>query len=131
LGAGMIAFLGASLKPGIEIVLSATHFASKVQHADLVITGEGRMDSQTAFGKAPVGVAKVAKQYGVPVIAIAGGIADDADVVWNHGIDAFVDVIPHPMDLEEAMQRGEYLLERAAVRAARMLEVGRNMKNRG
>jgi glycerate kinase len=127
LGAGLIAFLGAKLRPGIDIVLEATDFLTKVSTADLVITGEGKMDHQTACGKAPVGVARVAKQFGVPVIAIAGGIGDDADVLCDHGIDAFIDIIPYPMELEEAMKRGEFLLERATVRAIRMLQVGRKL----
>jgi len=127
LGAGLIAFLGATLKPGIEIVLEATCFADKVRDAHLVVTGEGKMDSQTACGKAPVGVARVAKQFKVPVVAIAGGIADDADELYVHGIDAFIDIVPYPMELEEAMKRGEFLIERAAARLARMLQVGQKI----
>lgn len=128
LGAGLIAFLDAKLKPGIEIILEATDFTEKVKSADLVITGEGRMDAQTTCGKAPVGVARMAKRFGVPVIAIAGSVADDADVVCDHGIDAFVDVVPYPMELEEAIKRGEYLIERAASRVARMLQIGQRLK---
>jgi glycerate 2-kinase len=131
LGAGLIAFLGANLRPGIDIVLEATDFITKVSTADLVITGEGKMDSQTACGKAPVGVARAAKQFGVPVIAIAGGIGDDADVLCDHGIDACIDIVPYPMELEEAMHRGEFLLERATVRAIRMLQVGWKLGTRG
>jgi len=130
LGAGLIAFLNATLKPGIDIILEATHFRDKVSSASLVITGEGYLDAQTISGKAPSGVARVAKQYGVPVIAIAGGVADDADVVYEHGIDAFMDIVPYPMQLEEAIKRGEYLIERAAARIARMLQVGQQLNNR-
>jgi glycerate kinase len=130
LGAGLIAFLGATLKPGIDIILEATDFRSKVSSASLVITGEGHLDVQTACGKAPSGVARVAKQYGVPVIAIVGGVADDADVVCEHGIDAFIDIVPYPMELEEAIKRGEYLIERAAARVARMLQVGQKLDKR-
>lgn len=127
LGAGLIAFLDAELRPGVEIVLQATDFTSKVRSADLVITAEGKLDAQTARGKAPVGVARAAKQFNVPVIAMAGGIADEADILWDYGIDAFTAIVPYPIELEEAVKRGEFLLERAAARMVRMLDVGRRI----
>lgn len=127
LGAGLIAFLDAELRPGVEIVLQATDFTSKVRSADLVITAEGKLDAQTSRGKAPVGVARAAKQFNVPVIAMAGGIADEADILWDYGIDAFTAIVPYPIELEEAVKRGEFLLERAAARMVRMLDVGRRI----
>ncbi|MEE9551544.1 MAG: glycerate kinase, partial [Gammaproteobacteria bacterium] len=87
LGAGLLAFTGAKLKSGIDIVVEATEISKHIKGADLVITGEGRIDSQTAFGKTPAGVAKAAKKYKVPTIAIGGGITDDANDVFNHGIE--------------------------------------------
>ncbi|MEW8987725.1 MAG: glycerate kinase, partial [Bacillus sp. (in: firmicutes)] len=86
LGASLLAFLNADLKRGIDIVLHAMNFESVVKDADLVITGEGRIDSQTVYGKTPIGVAKAAKKYGVPVIGLAGSISQDSDVVIEHGI---------------------------------------------
>jgi len=78
LGAGLIAFLDAELKPGIEIMIEVVKLEQAVKDADLVITGEGKIDSQTIYGKAPIGVAKIAKKYNVPVIAVAAIISDDA-----------------------------------------------------
>ena len=88
MGIAAAVFLNADIKPGIEIVLNAVNLAQAVQGAALVITGEGRIDSQTAGGKAPLGVASVAKQFNVPVIGIAGVLGDGVEVVHQYGIDA-------------------------------------------
>ncbi|MEN1656418.1 glycerate kinase, partial [Pseudomonas aeruginosa] len=85
-GSPAAVFLNADIKPGIEIVLNAVNLAQAVQGAALVITGEGRIDSQTAGGKAPLGVASVAKQFNVPVIGIAGVLGDGVEVVHQYGI---------------------------------------------
>ena len=85
LGASLIAFLDAELRPGIEIMIEAVKLEEAIKDADLVITGEGKIDSQTIYGKAPIGVAKIAKKYNVPVIAIAAIIGDDADIVHQYG----------------------------------------------
>jgi glycerate kinase len=114
LGAGLIAFLDAKLSPGVELVLQATNFHELVKGADLVITGEGRIDQQTVYGKTPIGIAKAAKQYGVPVIAIAGSLGQGYEAVFEHGIDAAFSLVPRIMSLNEAMQQGESLLEQAA-----------------
>lgn len=103
LGAGLMAFLGAKLRPGTEIVFELIGLEERIRDADLVITGEGQIDAQTAFGKTPVGVAKLAKKYGKPVIAVAGAIGDGADVVHAHGIDAVFSIANRPMTLDEAM----------------------------
>jgi glycerate kinase len=103
MGAALQAFLGAQLRPGINIVMEAAGLDAAVRDADLVITGEGRIDSQTVQGKAPIGVARVAKRYGRPVIAIAGSVAVDAGVVHRHGIDAVFSVLCRVGTLEEAM----------------------------
>jgi glycerate kinase len=103
MGAALQAFLGAQLRPGIDIVMEAAGLDAAVRDADLVITGEGRIDSQTVQGKAPIGVARVAKRYGRPVIAIAGSVAVDAGVVHRHGIDAVFSVLCRVGTLEEAM----------------------------
>jgi glycerate kinase len=124
LGAGLLFFTPASLRPGVAIVLETTGFDALVQGADLVITGEGRTDFQTAMGKAPVGVAAVAKRHGVPVICIAGGLGDGADDVLAHGIDALATAVPQPMTLEDCMGQGAALVEAAAARACRLVKVG-------
>jgi len=103
MGAALLAFLGARLRPGIDIVTEAVGLDAHVCTADLVITGEGRMDSQTVCGKTPVGVARVAKRYDRPVIAIAGSLSPDVAVVHGHGIDAVFSVLNRIGSLEDAL----------------------------
>ena len=124
LGAGLLFFTPASLRPGVSIVLETTGFEDLAQGADLVITGEGRTDFQTAMGKAPVGVAAAAKRHGVPVVCIAGGLGDGADDVLLHGIDALATAVPQPMTLEACMDQGAFLVEAATARACRLVKVG-------
>ncbi|HEX8910681.1 MAG TPA: glycerate kinase [Anaeromyxobacteraceae bacterium] len=128
LGAGLLFFTPAELRPGVEIVLETTGFGELVRGADLVLTGEGRTDFQTAMGKAPVGVAQAAKRHGVPVVCLSGGLGDGADDVLDRGIDALAATVPQPMPLEEAMARGAELVEAAAARACRLLRVGMGMR---
>ncbi len=122
LGAGLLFFTQAKLRPGVEIVLETVNFAEIVQDAAFVITGEGRTDFQTAYGKAPVGVAKVAKQFNVPVFCISGGLGVGADDVLAQGIDATMSICSGPMSLEECMKDGERLVEEAAARLCRILQ---------
>ncbi len=124
LGAGLMAFCGARLKSGIDTLLDAVGFDNLLPDADLVITGEGRIDGQSVYGKVPVGVARRAKKYGVPVIAIGGAIGSDAGPVYDCGVDALLGITHEPMPLEEAMERAEELLCRAAAGAMRILAVG-------
>ena len=105
-GAAMLAFLSARLRPGIEIIMETVGLAEKVAGASLVITGEGRIDSQTVHGKTPIGVAKVAKAAGCRVIGIAGSLSDDHEIVYEHGFDAVFSIVPGPMDLQEALRTG-------------------------
>lgn len=114
LGAGLLAFLPVELNRGIEIVLKAAEFEKHVQDADLVITGEGRIDSQTVYGKTPMGVAKVAKKYQVPVIGIAGSVSDDSHVVHDHGIDAVFSIVPRTMPLSDALSNASPYLRQTA-----------------
>ncbi|AJR01306.1 Glycerate kinase [Enterobacteriaceae bacterium bta3-1] len=104
MGAALFGLLNARLQPGIEIVTEALKLADAVQGADLVITGEGRIDSQTVHGKTPVGVARVAKRYDIPVIAIAGGMTPDYSVVHQHGLDAVFSVLNRIQTLPEALE---------------------------
>jgi glycerate kinase len=124
LGAGLMWFAGAILRPGVEIVLEVTGFESHVSACDLVVTGEGKTDFQTAFGKAPVGVAKVAQRHNKPVICLSGGLGKGAEEVLRHGIDCVMSVVPGPMNLEECMARGAELIEEAAARVACLLKCG-------
>lgn len=128
LGAGLLFFTNAELRPGVEIVLEASGFEAMVESADLLITGEGRTDFQTAYGKAPVGAAKVAKKYDVPVVCIAGGLGSGADDVLSQGIDGLASVVPQPMSLEECMASGAELVETATARVCRLIKVGMGMK---
>ena len=122
LGAGMMFFTPAVLKPGVEIVLTAVGFPEVVREADFVITGEGRTDFQTAFGKAPVGVAKVAKQHGVPVFCLSGGLGDGADDVLTHGIDVVLSICDRPMSLDESMSAASALIESGSARLCRIIK---------
>lgn len=124
LGAGLLFFTPTLLHPGVSIVLEATGFEAKMQGGDLVLTGEGRTDFQTAMGKAPVGVAEVARRCGVPVICLSGGLGEGADEVLAHGIDALASVVPGPMALEACMSGGAALVEAATARICRLLKVG-------
>lgn len=103
MGAALLAFAGAVLRPGIDIVMETVGLEAAVRDADLVITGEGRMDRQTIHGKTPVGVARVARRYNKPVIGIAGALAEDVALVHGYGIDAVFSVLSRICTLEEAL----------------------------
>ncbi len=120
LGMGLMVFLKAKLIPGIDIVIQATNLVETLRDADLVFTGEGRIDSQTACGKVPIGVAKKAKEFGLPVIAIAGDIAADYRVVYQHGIDAVLSIAPGPISLSQSMAEAERLIADASECAIRL-----------
>jgi glycerate 2-kinase len=128
LGAGLLYFTPATLRPGVSIVLETTGFEALVRGADLVLTGEGRTDAQTAMGKAPVGVAGVARRQGVPVICLSGGLGEGADEVLTRGIDAVASAVPQPMPLEACMAQGAALVEAAAARVCRVLKVGLSLR---
>lgn len=120
LGAGMMAFLNATLKRGVEIVVAATGLADILAGADLCLTGEGGTDFQTAHGKTPMGVARAAKQHGVPVVCLSGGLGKGYERVYDVGIDAVLSMVPGPMALEDAMARGEELMAAATERLLRL-----------
>jgi len=105
LGAGLSGFLGANLKSGIDIVIDLTGLKKKIKGSNLVITGEGKLDSQTIYGKVPIGVAKAAKLYNVPVIAVCGSFSKDANILFNYGIDAIFSTLSSVSTLEEAMKQ--------------------------
>tara|TARA_Y100001956_G_scaffold70346_1_gene74271 strand:+ start:318 stop:1454 length:1137 start_codon:yes stop_codon:yes gene_type:complete len=111
LGAALMGLFDATLRPGINIVMDAVNLAEVVKDADLVITGEGRIDSQTIHGKTPIGVARTAKLYNLPVIGIAGSTAQDCRVVHEHGIDAVYSVVLGATDLPTALKEAAFNVE--------------------
>lgn len=127
MGAGLYAFCGAELRRGIEIVTDALHLAEHVADADLVITGEGRIDSQTVHGKVPVGVAKVAKGYNKPVIGIAGSLTADVGIVHEHGLDAVFSVIYSICSLDDALKNAGENVRMTARNVAAVLKAGRGL----
>lgn len=124
LGAGLMAFTGATLHPRFDIVMQYLDFEAMLGHADLVITAEGSLDSQSPFGKVPCEVARRARDRGIPVIALAGTIGRGVDQTLETGIDAFASIIKRPCSLETAMEGAQKLLRRAAEDAMRMILVG-------
>ncbi|PLS03368.1 glycerate kinase [Neobacillus cucumis] len=123
LGGGLLAFLPSELKRGVDIVIEATGLSHIVKDADLVITGEGKIDGQTIFGKTPIGVAKTAKKYGVPVIGIAGNVSKDSAVVHEYGIDAIFSVVPGVILLEDAFKHAEEYVETTASNIAAVFKM--------
>ena len=126
LGGGLVAFLEATLSMGVELVLDATKFRDIARNADLVITGEGRLDWQSARGKTPVGVSRAAKETATPVIALCGSIGDGYDAVHAEGIDAVFPIVNGPMSLEDAFANAPDLIAQAAEEATRSFLAGRN-----
>ncbi|HQD42551.1 MAG TPA: glycerate kinase, partial [Bacillota bacterium] len=121
LGAGLMAFLNASLVPGVQMVLEAVGFSDRVKDADLVITGEGSIDRQTLYGKAPMGVAGIARRFGIPVVAVAGTVKGDVSPLYNEGFAAVVSICPGPITVKEAMERAGSLLADTAERIMRLI----------
>ena len=128
MGAGLLVFAGAELQRGIEIISKATAIETHLRMADLVLTGEGRVDFQTAFGKTPAGIARLAGEYGVPVVAIGGGLADDAGSVFAHGIHGLEPAIARDMPLSEALANSRDYVANAAERVIRLVKIGCGIK---
>ncbi|ANQ28285.1 glycerate kinase [Vibrio natriegens] len=120
MGAALLGYTSARLRPGIEIVLETVKLADHVADADIVFTGEGRIDHQTAHGKTPMGVAKVAKQFNLPVIALAGCVGDNYQAVYQCGIDAVFPCVPRAMSLADAMTEAETNVANLAENVARL-----------
>ena len=120
MGAALLGYTPARLQPGIEIVLETVKLAEHVADADIVFTGEGRIDHQTAHGKTPMGVAKVAKQFNLPVIVLAGCVGDNYQAVYQCGIDAVFPCVPRAMSLADAMTEAETNVANLAENVARL-----------
>ena len=123
LGFAARAVLRAGFRPGVELVAELSGLAQAVQGADLVITGEGRLDGQSLHGKTPVGVARIARAAGVPVIALAGSLGDGYQRLYAEGIDAAFSLAPGPLSLEQAMQQAADQLSARAADLARLWQI--------
>ena len=123
LGFAAKAFLGAQFKAGVEVVAELVGLSEAVKGADLVITGEGRFDAQTLRGKTPFGVARIARQHGVPVIVIAGTLGEGYQALYEHGIDAAFALTSGPMTLEQACSEAPRLLAERASDIARVWRI--------
>ena len=128
LGAGLMAFLHAKLRPGAQIVFEAVALEERIRKADLVITAEGQIDAQTAYGKSVGAVAEIAKRYGLPVLAFAGSLGENYQVVYKLGVDAVAALPASPMTLTYAMENATRLISDAAERACRFMQVGARIK---
>ena len=122
LGAGLAAFLGAKLKSGIELVLDMVKFEEMTIDADLVITGEGRIDGQSIYGKVPYGVAKRAKQYDIPVVALVGAVGEDYKAVYSHGIDAVFSISRDLMPFEDIKHHAQDYIFQTTTDVMRLLK---------
>lgn len=123
LGAGLMAFLDGTLKKGIDMVIQYAGLEEKVKDADMVWTGEGSIDFQTQYGKTPLGVAMVAKKYNKPVVALAGRVGDEVEILYEKGIDSIFGIMKGVTSLEEALAAGQENIERTAENIIRLLNV--------
>jgi glycerate 2-kinase len=124
LGAGLLWFTPARLEPGVNLVLEALGLEDHLRDVDLVITGEGSTDAQTALGKAPAGVALAARRHGVPVLCLSGNLEDGAEALLDLGVQALASLPPGPLDLATCLAQAAPLLEAATARACRLLALG-------
>ena len=129
LGAGLMAFAGATLQSGIDMVCEVLNFDALLQDADLVITGEGRADRSTVFNKAPVGVARHAQAHGVPTVLLAGSLGPGYEELYQHAIAAVVCIADRPMSFEQSLSRSGELLESAAENIMRLILAGGRMSH--
>lgn len=123
LGAALMALVGGKLVSGIELVLRVLGFAEKTKGAQLVLTGEGKFDAQSAYGKVPVGVGRQSLKLGVPVVVVAGTVLPDAEVLHAEGITAYFSILNKPMSLQEAMDNGAELVENQVAEVMRLFAV--------
>lgn len=123
LGGGLVAFLGAKLMPGFQIVEETTQLEKEVEWADIVITGEGKMDQQTKFGKTPMGVARLAQLHRKPVIGIAGTLGEGYTELYEVGFNSIFSILNAPMTLETAIQNSRLFLEEKGLSIGRLLSL--------
>ncbi|TDO83366.1 glycerate kinase [Halanaerobium saccharolyticum] len=123
LGAGLVAFLNAELKAGVDIVLEIIDFESRLINVDLVITGEGMLDGQSIFGKTPIGVSRSAAKKDIPVIAVAGTLGRGVEKVLDHGINAYFSIIDRPAELKEIKEKSPELLAQLSEQIIRTIQI--------
>jgi glycerate kinase len=129
LGAGLLAFCNAEIQSGIDMVLSLVEFEKLLESADLVITGEGKIDGQSVKGKVPYGIGKIAKKFNVPVIAIVGTIGENSEKMHDYGIKVIVSIAEGPITLMDAMDSADELIEKAAERVMRIIKIGQTIRS--
>ena len=125
LGAALMVFLNAELKSGIETVLDLIEFDKKLENISLVITGEGKVDWQSVYGKVMQGVGVRCKKNNIPVVAIVGSMGPDAEQIFDYGINSMITTVNAVMQLDEALERAEELYLNAARRLFRLLKIGK------
>ena len=128
MGAGILTFLGGTIRKGIDIMIDITGLEEKLQGVDLIFSGEGRIDKQILNGKTIFGVSKLAKKYGIPLVAIVGNIHEDAYELYDNVVDGIESIIDRPMDEIEAFSKASTLIEKAAERALRLIMI--NVQNK-
>lgn len=124
LGAALCVFLNAEMKSGIETVLDLIDFDGLLEETDLVVTGEGRIDWQSAFGKVPSGIGQRCQAKGIPAVAVVGGMGNGAEKIYEFGVESIIPTINGAMEMEEALDRAEELYRGAAERLFRLIRVG-------
>ncbi len=128
LGAALKVFFHGEMKSGVETVLDLIHFDERLEDVDLVVTGEGRTDWQSCFGKVMQGVGEHAKAKGVPVCGLSGGLGKGAMDILDHGVDSLMTSVNAPMSVNEAMEKAEELYLQAAIRMFRLIRIGMRIK---
>jgi len=127
LGGGMLSLVGAKLMPGFELIREVTQLDKHIKWADLIITGEGKIDSMTLYGKTPIGIAHVASEYNKPVIAIAGSLGDGYQELYEYGFSSIHSIIDSPMTLEGAIKNAPELIFNTVISVIRAIITGRNI----
>ncbi|MEG6568786.1 glycerate kinase [Thermoanaerobacterium thermosaccharolyticum] len=128
LGFSLMAFLNAKIRSGIDIVMEASNIDEKIKSCDIVITGEGNTDFQTAYGKAPAGIARIAKKYGKPVVILSGGLGKNYKNLYDVGVTSMFSIVDRPMTLQEAMINAKKLIADRTEDIIRIFISGRNSK---
>lgn len=130
LGAGLLAFTNSNMHSGVDTILEILDFKEKIKDADLVVTGEGMMDFQSAFGKVAYGVGQACKEYDIPCVAIVGGLGKNAEAMYEHGIDSMMTTVNGIMTLDDALENAEELCYSSVMRLFKSIKVGMKIKTR-
>lgn len=128
IGFALQSLMDVEFQSGLDLVVEWSRFREQLEGAQLVITGEGKIDGQSILGKVTVGLARIAKEKGIPVVALAGGIGEETDKLQEEGIEAVLSIVDGPMPVEEAMLNGQALLYKATKRMLHLMEIGKNLR---